>query len=184
MKKNLPNLISGYRLVMAPVLLVFAFLGYRDLFAWGLLVSLLSDALDGFLARRFGLTSKKGSKLDSNADTLTFVAGIVGIFVFEMGFVREQLLFILLIFGLFIVELLLSYWKYGGVSSFHTYLGKSAACLLSIFVVSLFFFGFIGWFFYLATVVAVLGYLENIILVLRFPKWKSNVRGLYWVLKK
>ena len=67
-KKILPNLISLFRLVLSPALLLFEPFSNRFLLLYVLLGA--SDFLDGYLARRWGVSSKLGARLDSAADLL------------------------------------------------------------------------------------------------------------------
>ena len=69
---NLPNLLSASRIALClPLLLVDA----MTLPFWVLyLIAGLTDILDGFLARRWGLESKFGARLDSLADFVFVLA--------------------------------------------------------------------------------------------------------------
>ena len=75
---NLPNLITLLRLALVPLM---AWLLVRESYAWALalfLIAALSDAVDGWIARRFGLTSTLGAALDPIADKLAmFVATVI-----------------------------------------------------------------------------------------------------------
>lgn len=74
---NIPNLISLGRLLSVPVL-VWAIVDGRLMFAFVLfLVAGISDALDGFIAKRFGAESELGRFLDPLADK----ALLVGIYL-------------------------------------------------------------------------------------------------------
>src|SRR5215510_3911141 len=65
---NLPNLITIARILLVPVI-VWAIGSGEMLFAFILfLVAGISDAVDGFLAKRFGMASEFGSYLDPLAD--------------------------------------------------------------------------------------------------------------------
>lgn len=75
--RDLPNLITGLR-----ILLVAPFLWFLFKEAYGpalLLFSLagLSDALDGFLAKRYGWTSELGGLLDPLADKILLIGAIL-----------------------------------------------------------------------------------------------------------
>jgi CDP-diacylglycerol--glycerol-3-phosphate 3-phosphatidyltransferase len=52
---NAPNLVSMIRILIAPVLFVFAFQGMENWFLGALLFSGFTDVVDGFLARKFNL---------------------------------------------------------------------------------------------------------------------------------
>ena len=89
------NGITLYRIIAAPVLIVLIFTRQLEIFKWLLAVSFFTDLIDGYLARKFKVTSTKGSRLDSIGDDLTVVAGMVGLFVFKNSFIMKELLFIL-----------------------------------------------------------------------------------------
>ncbi|AWN47775.1 CDP-alcohol phosphatidyltransferase [Methylobacterium terrae] len=77
--RSLPNLITAARLAVVPVV-VWAIV--RE--AWGtafLLFALagISDGIDGFLARRYGLTSRLGAILDPLADKALMLGVLVGL---------------------------------------------------------------------------------------------------------
>ncbi len=77
--RHLPNLLSTARVLLAlPVALA---IGYRDYPAAVILVALaaLTDALDGFLARRFDWQSRLGAALDPLADKLLLVGGFIAL---------------------------------------------------------------------------------------------------------
>ena len=71
---NLPNLITIARILLVPVI-VWAIGSGEMLFAFILfLIAGVSDAIDGFLAKRFGMTSEFGSYLDPLADKALIVS--------------------------------------------------------------------------------------------------------------
>lgn len=74
---NVPNSLSLLRIVLVPAFVVLYLCG-RDYWAFAvLLLSALSDTLDGFIARRFDQITDCGKLLDPIADKLTQVAVIV-----------------------------------------------------------------------------------------------------------
>jgi CDP-diacylglycerol--glycerol-3-phosphate 3-phosphatidyltransferase len=179
------NLITLYRIVTFPLLVWLAIVEKNDAFKWLLLASFFTDAIDGFLARRFKATSILGAKLDSVGDDLTVLAGAVGLFISEFEFIREQLVVFIALFALFGVQVGLSFYRYKKISTFHTYMAKTAAVITAIFLLSVFFFEQINYpLFYTAAIITGLELVEEIILVIKLKDYRSNVKGLYWVLKK
>ena len=76
---NIPNLLSIGRLLLVPV---FAVLILVDHVGWAivvLVVSGLSDYLDGTLARRWGQTTRLGQMLDPIADRLYILTTLLGL---------------------------------------------------------------------------------------------------------
>jgi cardiolipin synthase len=71
---NLPNLITIARILSVPVI-VWAIAANAMLFAFLLFLAAgVSDAVDGFLAKRFGMTSDLGAYLDPLADKALIVS--------------------------------------------------------------------------------------------------------------
>jgi cardiolipin synthase len=82
---SIPNLITLARILMVPVV-VWAIASHAMLTAFALFLAAgVSDAVDGFLAKRFGMTTVLGAYLDPLADK----ALIVSIYV-TLGIFREM----------------------------------------------------------------------------------------------
>lgn len=178
------NAITIYRIVTFPLLLFLIFADNFELFQWFLLASFFTDAIDGFLARKYKATSILGAKLDSIGDDLTVLAGVVGLFVAHFDFIEEQWVLFMVLFGLFLIQLILSLKKYKKMSSFHTYLAKTAAVVTAVFLLSVFFFDKIIYpLFYAAFIITALELIEETIIIFFLPTWKTNVKGLYWVIR-
>ena len=76
-KMNVPNALSIVRLLLLPV---FAYLFLNDLVYWSfavLVLSGLTDLLDGIIARRFNQITPLGKILDPLADKVTQVAVVI-----------------------------------------------------------------------------------------------------------
>jgi len=80
---NVPNLISLYRLLAVPVILYLALTGREKTFVVMLSISLISDVLDGNIARYFKLQTHFGAALDNLADMGTYAMALLGIFLFR-----------------------------------------------------------------------------------------------------
>lgn len=181
----LVNGITVYRILVAPLLVFLIFNRHLDLFKWLFGFSFFTDVLDGWLARKLNITSVLGAKLDSIADDVTIVVGVIGVIVLKFEFLRQQLAFIIPLLIMFVLQLFLAFWRYGKMSSFHTYMAKLAALMQGSFLILLFFLQKpVYVLFYIAFLVTVIDLLEEIILVLLLPVWQTNVKGLYWVLKE
>lgn len=77
--KALPNLLSLFRLGCAPAMAVAALEGARGWFLALLAAALLTDALDGVLARFLHAESEMGRRLDSLGDYTTVAALALGL---------------------------------------------------------------------------------------------------------
>jgi len=181
---NIADWFSFYRIAAAPFLLILLWFDERELFTWLLLVSYCTDMIDGFLARKLKITSPRGSQLDSLGDQLTFLLGLLGLFKFEYIFIKENYLIILIALIPYFIQLLIAYKKYGKATSFHTYMAKLSAFTQGVFILSALFFYPNQLLFYFMIALGLLETLEEIILIFMHEKWKSDVKGIYWVLKK
>jgi phosphatidylglycerophosphate synthase len=183
-KATIVNAITLYRLIASFLLFYFILINDLQVFKWLLFVSLFTDAIDGFLARKFKVTSIMGSKFDSIADDLTILMAVIGVFVFKPGFISHEKLLVIILLGLYLLQTTLAIIRYGKISSFHTYLAKFAAIAQGLFLILLFFLT--DWplgLFRIAAALTILDLLEEIVLVLILTKWQTDVKGLFWVLK-
>jgi cardiolipin synthase len=76
---TLPNILSFFRLALVPVFLVFIIVGEDALALLVLVVSSVTDFLDGYLARRLNQVSRLGQLLDPAADRLYIFAALIGL---------------------------------------------------------------------------------------------------------
>lgn len=180
---NIADWFSFYRIFAAPFLLALIWFDLRLIFAWLLLVSYLTDAIDGYLARKLKITSARGSQLDSFGDQITLIIGLIGLFCFETEFIKTNLLLISLVFIPYIIQMIIAYFKYGRATAFHTYLAKLSAVLQSVFILWALFISPEYTLFYIMIVVGILETVEEIILIFMYEKWASDIKGIFWALR-
>lgn len=181
----LVNAITGYRVLASLALFLLAGAGRLDWFQWLLPLSFFTDLIDGPLSRKLNVSSTFGAYLDSIGDDLTVLAGIYGVYVFKNGFLHDFRISIAVMVSLFIAQILFALIRYGKLSSFHTYLAKAAAIVQGSFLILLFLLPEpIMPLYWLAVAITVADLLEEILLVALMKTWRTNVKGLYWVLNK
>ncbi len=181
---TIPNLISFYRLLAFPFILWMAISGKEQLFAIFLIISLITDVLDGFIARTFKCETELGARLDSGADIATYILAILGIFVFKYADIEPHIVLFVLFISLFFIVDIVAFIKFRRFSSFHLYSWKIGGYLQGGFFITLFSLGFYEFFFYFIMIWGILSFIEHIIIQLTISEMKSNVKGLYWVLKE
>ena len=180
---NIADWFSFYRVVAAPFLLALVWFDQRLLFTTFLLISYSTDAIDGYLARKLKITSARGSQLDSFGDQVTLVIGLIGLFVFENEFIKQNLVLICIAFVPYIIQMLIAYYKYGKATAFHTYLAKLSAVIQSSFILWSLFFSPEYALFYTMIVIGLLETIEEITLIFMYSKWASDVKGIYWAFR-
>jgi CDP-diacylglycerol--glycerol-3-phosphate 3-phosphatidyltransferase len=180
---NIADWFSFYRVIAAPFLLLLIWLDTQVFFTWFLLISYLTDAIDGFLARRLKVTSARGSQLDSIGDQITLITGIIGLFYFETTFIKENITLLFIALSPYLIQMFLAFYKYGKATAFHTYLAKTSAVLQALFVLWSLFFNPEYSLFYLMIIVGVLETIEEISLIFIYDHWVSDVKSVFWALE-
>lgn len=182
--RNLPNALSAVRIAAVPALVVLAYLGRETAFTWVLVPALLTDIADGLIARVFRLQSRLGALLDSTADTLLMLAACYGVWRLHPEVLQEHGPEVALAIAAWLLEDAVALVRYRRLSSFHTYLSKVAANLLGLFIGVLFVFGLEPWLLHVAVAASVLASLEELVLLALLPEWRSDVKGIAWVLRE
>lgn len=181
---NLPNLLSFYRLLTFPFLVWMILTEKEDLFAIFLCINLVTDILDGLIARVFKLETKFGAKLDSLADVGTYICAFWGIFTFKQDELGESIHLLWPFLILFILGLLVSFVKFRQSPSLHLYASKIGGYVQGIYFFVLFAWLHVPWLYFMAVGAGYLSWLEEVIVLLILKEPQSNVKGLYWVLKE
>ncbi len=183
-KINIPNALSFYRLLVFPVILFLALTGREQAFAILIIISLVTDVLDGMFARILKQQTDFGARLDSIADFSTYFLVFLGIFLFKRDDFAPHILSFSIFIGLLVSALVLSFIKFGRLPSLHLYSWKIGGYIQGIFFALLFGYKFHTLFYYFMIVWGILAFLEHIIIQLIIPEMRSNAKGLYWVLKE
>ncbi len=184
MNLNLPNLLSVYRLLAAPLLIFFMLRNQEKTFAAFLLLSLITDIADGYFARKENMVTRLGASLDSIGDLITLLISVYAAWHFHKGFILDYRILILIVLGASILQVIFAIIRYGKPSSFHTYLAKAAFIAQGIFLLTMFFYEPLPWLFYIAMVISLAEVIEELILVYLLDEWRTDVKGLYWLKRK
>lgn len=81
---TVPNALSALRILLVPVFLVLVLMGEDVAALVVIVVSSVSDFLDGIIARRFGQITRLGQLLDPAADRLFIFAAVIALAVREV----------------------------------------------------------------------------------------------------
>ena len=180
----LPNMLSAIRLLLAPVIIaVAAIIGSKACFLGLISAALVTDILDGFLARLLNIQSEFGRKLDSWADYATVVAGTAGLWLLWPDIMRrEWLWFIGSFFGIFAI-VIYGILRYGKVLGYHTWLAKAVAWALPISLAAL----LAGWpavYFHVVVMLQVICTLEELAIALLLPGHSGEVPTFWHAWKR
>jgi cardiolipin synthase (CMP-forming) len=181
---NVPNAISFYRLLMFPVILFLALAGNEKWFVILLVVSLISDILDGSIARIFNVQTRFGAGLDNLADIGTYILALLGIFLFRWTQVEPHAWLLYLFLAIFVLSYIVAFIRFGKIPGLHLYSAVSAGYIQGIFFFILFVWGFYAWMYYLAVIWGIIAYTEKNLVLLKLEDIKPGVKGLYWMMQK
>jgi phosphatidylglycerophosphate synthase len=182
-KLNLPNLLTGFRFIAAPVLLWLAWNGHGIAFMGLLAVAFLTDMLDGMVARLTGQVTQFGATLDSWADVITYLTIALCCWWLWPEIVRRELFYVGLIIASCLLPALAGILKFGRFTSYHTWGVKVAAASMGLTLYILFLYG-LAWPFRIAAVICIVAAIEEIIITLLLHKPESNLRSVWDVLKR
>ncbi len=133
--KSLPNLISTLRLIFSPYVLILALRSEVNLSMFLFAVLLLSDALDGTIARLLGAQTRIGKMLDPLADKVLLICGLLTVTLFTNISVSFLLLKAVVIRDLFLIGGALFLRRFGFVPNPSLW-GKSATVFLGLTVIN------------------------------------------------
>ena len=178
---NVPNALSAYRLAVAPVILCMILGGHRTAFVALVIVSLVTDVFDGFIARHWHQETDLGTRLDSCADLVTYVLLMCGMMMFEWPFIFTHRIAFGVMIGFYLVAQLLSLVRFRHFINLHLYSSKAMGVVLGLFFILYFTIAYIPAIFYGMVVLSVLSNIEEILVLCLLSERRSNVPGLYWV---
>jgi cardiolipin synthase (CMP-forming) len=185
-KENLytvPNILSFYRLISFPVVLYFILANKETIFVILLIINLITDFFDGFIARRFNMQTDFGAKLDSLADDATYFLAFIGLFVFKFNEFIPYKISTLSFLVSYMITILISLIKFKAMPGLHLYSSKLGAVLQGSFFFVLFIFGFSPIFYYVMILLGIASFVEQIIILIIVKEMNPSYKGLYWVLK-
>ncbi|MGR9085706.1 MAG: CDP-alcohol phosphatidyltransferase family protein [Gammaproteobacteria bacterium] len=180
---SLPNLLTGFRFVAAPILLWLAWNGRGLAFMILLAVAFLTDVLDGFIARWTRQVTEFGARLDSWADLVNYLTISVGCWWLWPETVRREAVYVTFVIVSFLLPPIVGFSKFGRLTSYHTWAVKVAAASMGVTLYVLF-LGGPAWPFRLASIVCLLAAVEEISITLYLSEPKTNVRSFWHLLKK
>ncbi len=180
---NVPNVLSFYRLISFPFVLFFILTNRESVFVILLIINLITDILDGAVARIFNLCTAFGAKLDSLADDGTIILAILGIVYFKLEEFAPYFSSFLIFLIIYFLTMVISLIKFRRFPGMHLYSAKIGAYLQGLFFFILFVFDFNSIFYYIVIVWGIISLIENIIIMLLESEMRSDFKGLYWVLK-
>ena len=178
MSLNIPNTLSLFRIIAAPFLLLTSWFEMPTLFFILFGLMLLSDALDGIIARMLDQTSELGARLDSYGDILTYLTTPLAVWWLWPDLVKAELYYIIAAIIIYVLPAFFALYKFGKLASYHTWITKISAVLMSAGVVIL--LGFDNnLLFHFAIYFLVIEMVENIVITFILPQQMTNIHSIW-----
>lgn len=171
----IPNFLTVIRIICAIIILFVPFLSLPFFYLY--FVGGLTDILDGYIARRFEVTSQFGAVLDSIADTFFFLVLVVTL-ILHYSFPFWMIAWIILIALIRFASLFVGFIKYHAFSFLHTKANKFTGLIiffLPILIVVLSYKGSI----IICGIIATVSAVEEFLINLFSSKLNRNISSIF-----
>jgi CDP-diacylglycerol--glycerol-3-phosphate 3-phosphatidyltransferase len=138
-------------------------------------LALISDILDGILARRFGVNSAAMRRYDSTADTIFYLSAVYAVWALYPEALKANQTGLLFLLGLELTRYAVDFLKFGRETSYHMWSAKLWNLTMFAAFVALLGLGFSGWLLTAAIYVGIASDLEGLIATMLLPKWRHDV---------
>jgi CDP-diacylglycerol--glycerol-3-phosphate 3-phosphatidyltransferase len=156
------------------VLLALAWNGATGTFLTVFGLGLVSDVLDGALARRLGQESDFGARFDQWADFALWVSFPLGAWWLWPEIVRREAPYVILAIVCLLLPTAIAYAKYRAVPGYHTWSAKLDAVLMGIGVPLLLIFD-LAWPFRLAALFLLVCAIDEMFITYLLPECRHDV---------
>jgi CDP-diacylglycerol--glycerol-3-phosphate 3-phosphatidyltransferase len=170
--------LSAFRVVCAPVLLALAWTGNAGAFLTLFALGLVSDVLDGALARRLGQESDFGAWLDQWADFALWVSFPIGAWWLWPEIVRREAPYVILAVVCLLLPTVIAYAKYRAIPGYHTWSAKLDSVLMGIGVPLLLIFD-LTWPFRLAALFLLVCAVDELAITYLLPQCRHDVPSVF-----
>ena len=176
--KNIPNILTIIRIILIPVVVWLVIIDNRELAGIVLIVSSITDFLDGFLARKFNWITNLGKLLDPIADK--FTQGAVAIILIKL-YKEYWYFFAFIILKDFVILLLgLILLKQGMVFSGSKIIGKVSTFYLYLLSIALIIFSNIPNIFVIIIIslAGLLALISGLSYIPEYKRYKSEINNI------
>ena len=167
------------RLLLIPVIWAAALLDRPFYVGAGLIAAGLTDVLDGYIARRRGLVTAYGSRLDSIADTLVVISVVGWVLLLRPEIFTRHELIVSVWIAAEASAILVGWIKFRRIANLHLYLTKAAGVAGYVFIVYSFMIGYSEAFFYVAMALLIAASLECLLVQLLSRSMDEHMKSIF-----
>jgi phosphatidylglycerophosphate synthase len=179
-----PGLLVAFRAALGPFIILVSLVSNSGMpLAVCIAMALLSDVLDGVLARRWNLETEALRRWDTRADTFFYTCVFIVILLRCPAALERRWA---LIAGLITAEVLQHVFaaiKYGRHASYHSMLSKIWGLMMAAAMIVLLGFGVNNWFLDLVLGWGILCNLQGLAMTLLLPTWQHDVLTLFHAMR-
>ena len=179
---KIPILLIYSRLVLG-LLIIFISLQHiafvRPAIVVLMAIGLLTDILDGIIARSLNISTERHRRLDSAVDQAFWVMVIIAAFILSPEFFIYHHTAIIIIAGLELLAYILSYIRFGKEVATHAILSKIWVLVLFATLTQVIAEGYSSTLFSICFYLGVISRTEIILILLIIRKWTNDVPSIY-----
>lgn len=179
---NLPILLILFRLLLAPIILGLAYYigeSSKILIVVLMYLGLISDILDGIIARKQNVSSEKLRRMDSQTDMIFWLSLGFATWILFPKLIADHAIAIWTILGMEIACYVISLIKFKKETCTHAFLSKIWGLTLLVAFTSLIGFNHAGFPFLLAIIMGLISHVDRILITLILPTWTHDIPSAY-----
>lgn len=182
--KKLPFLLIYSRLGIAIIIALVALASLPHAPEWIvalMTVGLITDIMDGIIARKAGVATQRLRVWDSNVDQFFWLVILGCIFSQNVYFVKDHLFPIMMIAGLEALAYLFSYLKFRRPVATHSWLAKLWTLTLFAFLADLCLHSQSHGWFRICVVLGIVSRLEILLIIALLKEWTTDVASIWTI---
>lgn len=179
---NIPVSLIIFRLLLAPIILALAYFKENDakiIIVALMYLGLISDILDGIIARKQNISTTKLRRMDSQTDMIFWLSIGFATWLLYPKLISENATVIWTIIGMEISCYVISLIKFKKETCTHAFLSKLWGITLLIAFTSLIGFNHAGIPFKIAIIMGLISHIDRILITLILPKWNHDIPSAY-----
>jgi phosphatidylserine synthase len=167
-----------FRFLLAPISI---FLSYKYKTSCCILLviliclGLISDILDGIIARKYKIATENLRRMDSLIDIIFWMSIAISTWIIRPAIIESNWKFILSFIILEIICSGISLLRFGKEVSTHAYSSKFWGLTLFLAFISILGYNYGGFFLYLTIIAGYISYVDVILLLIILPQWTYDV---------
>ena len=174
--KYIPNIITLTRIIGSIYIILLKPLSIMFFIIYSLCI--ISDILDGYIARKTNTCTKFGELLDSFADAIFFIIVLVKFLLFER--LENYIIYWLIaICSIKALSLIVGFIKYKSVAFLHTYANKFTGGVILICFPMMYLLGGVTKMLMFLCILASIASIEELLINLISKKLNRNVRSIF-----